>query len=79
MDRPNQYCPITCPPTLYELPTGIIAESMYNHLMKNNNLMSTTKWMLCYCYDVKDQLLLNKTVSENGRRIGKNSFMAWID
>ena len=79
-DQPNQYRPITCLPTVYKLLTGIIADSMYDHLMKTNNLISLQQ-SGCRrdCYGVKDQLLLNKTVTENARRNGKNLFMAWID
>ena len=46
----------------------------------NNNLVSKQE-SRCkrHCYGVKDQLWLNKTVTENKRRNGKNLFMALID
>ena len=78
-DQPNQYRPITCLPTVYKLLTGIIADNMYDHLMNNNLVSKEQSGCKRDCYGVKDQLLLNKTVTENAKRNGKNLFMAWID
>ena len=78
-DQPNQYRPITCLPTVYKLLTGIIADNMYDHLMNNSLISNQQSGCKRDCYGVKDQLLLNKTVTENARRNGKNLFMAWID
>ena len=78
-DQPNQYRPITCLPTVYKILTGIIADEMYIHLINNNLISYQQSGCKRECYGVKDQLLLNKTVTENARRNGKNLFMAWID
>ena len=78
-DQPNQYRPITCLPTVYKLLTGIIADNMYNHLFNNNLISKQQSGCKRDCYGVKDQLLINKTVTENAKRKGKNLFMAWID
>ena len=59
--------------------TGIIADEMYTHLMSNNLISNQQSGCKRECYGVKDQLLHNKTVTENARRNGKNLFMAWID
>ena len=78
-DQHNQYRPITCLPTVHKLLTGIITDKIYNHLMNNNLVSKQESRCKRHCYGVKDQLWLNKTVTENKRRNGKNLFMALID
>ena len=52
---------------------------MYTNLIINNLISNQQSGCKRDCYGVKDQLLLNKTVTENAIRNGKNLCLAWID
>ena len=62
--HPQNYRPITCLPTMYEILTSIVAEQ---------------KGCWRESYGGRDQLLINKMVVEEVKLRKKNLSMAWID
>ena len=75
----KKYRPICCLSTTYKLLTGIIADSIYEHLDRGNFLEEEQKGCIRNRMGTKDQLLINKTVLEHARRSQRNLSMAWID
>ena len=77
--KANKYRPICCLSTTYKLLTGIIADSIYDHLNRGNFLEEEQKGCIRDRLGTKDQLLINKTILEDCRRRQRNLSMAWID
>ena len=77
--RPEKYRPITCLPTLYKVFTGVLAKRIQGHLDNNNIISEEQKGCCKNSYGTKDQLLINKMITENSRRAQKNLSMVWID
>ena len=76
---PNKYRPICCLTTTYKLFTGLVADSMYDHLSSGAYLEEEQAGCRRKCLGTKDQLLINKTILEDCRKRHKNLSMAWID
>ena len=76
---PNKYLPICCLNTTYKLLTGIIADSIYDHLDRGDYLEKEQKGCIRNRFGTKDQLLVNKTILEDCKRRQRNLSMAWID
>ena len=76
---PKKYRPICCLTTTYKLFTGLIADSIYDHLSSGNYLEKEQTGCRRSCFGTKDQLLLNKTILEDCRKRQRNLSMAWID
>ena len=78
-DKPKNYRPIACLPTLYKVLTSIISERSYKHILANDVLTEEQKGCARNSYGCKDQLLLNKAILEDCKRKKKNLSVAWID
>ena len=76
---PNKYRPICCLPTTYKLLTGLIADSVYEHLDSYNFLEEEQKGCRRRRQGTKHQLLINKSILEDCKRRARNLHMAWID
>ena len=59
---PNKYRPICCLTTTYKLFTGLVADSMYDHLTSENYLEKEQAGCRRKCLGTKDQLLINMTI-----------------
>ncbi len=75
----SNYRPIACLPTTYKLLTGMIAESMYEHLENSKQLPNEQKGCRKNSRGTKDQLLIDKMAITNSKRNKRNLHMAWID
>ena len=75
----KKYRPICCLTTTYKLLTGIIADSIYDHLARGEFLEEEQKGCIRNRMGTKDQLLINKTILEDARRRQRKLNMAWID
>ena len=64
----SNFGPITCLPLLWKLLTGIIADSMYEHLEKESVLPFEQKGCIRATRGTKDQLLIDKMIINNCKR-----------
>ena len=71
-DKPKNYRPIACLPTLYKILTSIISESSYKRILTNNILPEEQKCSARNSYGCKDQLLVNKAMIEDCKKKRKN-------
>ena len=71
--------PIACLPMMWKLLTGVMEEKLYHHLEKNGLLTDEQKGFRKESRGSKDQLLVNKAILKNFRRMLTNLPMAWID
>ena len=78
-DKPKNYRPIACLPTLYKILTSIMSERSYKHILTNNILPEEQKGCARNSYGCKDQLLLNKAIIEDCKKKRKNLNVTWID
>ena len=76
---PSDYRPITCLLTTFKLMTGIIAESMLNHLKNNGLIPGEQKGNRRKSRNTKDQLLIYKIIQRNAKRRKTNLHVAWVD
>ena len=77
--RPDKYRPICCLNTTYKLFTGLLADSIYDHLSSGNFLEEEQAGCKKRCLGTKDQLLINKSILEDSKKRKRNLSMAWID
>ena len=77
--RPEKYRPICCLTTTYKLFTGLLADSIHEHLSSGGFLEEEQAGCKRRCLGTKDQLLINKTILEDCRKRKRNLSMAWID
>ena len=77
--QPKKYRPICCLNTTYKLFTGLVADSIYEHLSSGTYLEKEQAGCRRKCFGTKDQLLINKTIIEDCRKRQRNLSMAWID
>ena len=75
----SNYRPIACLPLMWKLLSGIFAEKIYGHLKANDLLPDEQKGCRKQSRGTKDQLLIDKTILKESRRLKKNLAMAWID
>ena len=75
----SSYSPIICLPLMWKLLTGIVADEIYNHLEENDILPEEQKVGRRNSKGTKDQLLIDKAVMKNCRRIKVWLSMVWID
>lgn len=75
----KNYRPITCLPTIYKLLTSILTHRAYAHLDANNLLPEEQKGCRKGSYGCKDQLLINKMITEHATKHRQNLSTAWID
>ena len=75
----NNYRPITCLPTSFELMTAIITKSMLNHLENNGLIPDEQKSNRRQSRVTKDQLLIDKMILRKAKRRKTNLHVAWTD
>ena len=75
----ENFRPITCLPMMWKLFTGVIAESVYEHLDSNELLPVEQKGCRRRTRGTKDQLLIDKMVLRDSKKRHTNLSMAWID
>lgn len=73
----SNYRPITCSPLMWKLLTGTIGESVYSHL-EEKILPPEQKGSRKGCRGTKEQLMIDKMVMKNCRRV-TNLAVCWID
>ena len=76
---PKNFRPITCLPTMYKALTSILTERLYEYLEQNGGLPPEQKGCRKGSYGCKDQLLINKTITEHSKTKKKHLSAAWID
>ena len=75
----DNYRPISCLPLMWKLLTGVIAESIYEYLERNNILPEEQKGCRRKSRGTKDQLLIDKMILQDCKKGHKNLAMAWVD
>ena len=65
--------------TYVELMTGIVSEKIYSYLEVNNILPNEEKGCRKKSKGTKDQLLIDKTILRDCKKMHKNLAMAWVD
>ena len=75
----DNYRPISCLPLMWKLLTGVIAESMYEYLERNNILPEEQKGCRRKSRGTEDQLLIDKVILQDCKKGHKNLAMAWVD
>ena len=78
-ESPSKYRLITCLPTVFKLLTGIITDAIYTHLAEKEFISPQQNGCKRDCFGAKDHLLVNKTITENAKKNGRNFHLAWID
>ena len=77
-NTPDNYRPITCLSVVWKLMTIIIYQ-IYFHLRSNKLFPLEQKGCLRQSRGTKDQLLIDKLILCDAKKIRKNLCMAWID
>ena len=75
----SNFRPITCPPLIWKLLTGILAEELYEHLEKTNSLPWEQKRCRKRSRGTKDQLLIDKMIVKDCKRRLTSLAVGWID
>ena len=76
---PNNFRPITCLPTVWKLFSGIIANKIMLHVKRNKILYREQKGAHPGARGTKDQLAIDRTITEDSKKRRTNLAMAWID
>jgi hypothetical protein len=77
--EPKNYRPITCLPTMYKVLTSILSNGIYEHLIDNNIFPIEQKGCRKSSQGCKDQLLIDKMITERVKTKRHDISMAWID
>ena len=77
--KASSYRPIACLPLMWKLLSGIFADRVYTHLLDNQLLPEEQKGARKELRGTKDQLLIDKTILKEVKRLKKNVVMSWID
>ena len=75
----SNYRPIACLPLMWKLLTGVFSEKLYKHLVDNNLLPDEQKGCRKRSRGTKDQLLIDKTILREVKRVKRNLAVGWID
>ena len=75
----SNYRPIACLPLMWKLLTGVFSEKLYKHLVDNKLLPDEQKGARKSSRGTKDQLLIDKTVLREVKRVKRNLAVGWID
>ena len=78
-DVAGNYRPITSLSLMWKLLTGIFADKVYDHLLNNDVLPVEQKGCRRGSRGTKDQLLIDKAVLQEVKRMKRNLSVAWID
>ena len=76
---PENFRPITCLPTMWKLFTGILTRKINQHIVQNKILHHEQKGARARCRGAKDQLAIDRTITDDNRKRRTNLSMAWID
>ena len=77
--NPGNYRPITCLPAMWKLFTGLISDSIYQHLESQKLLPSEQKGCKKNSRGCKEQLMIDKLILKNCKRRKRNLLMTFID
>ena len=75
----SNYRPIACLPLMWKLLTGVLAETLYQHLDSNCLLPDEQKGCRKRSRGTKDQLLIDKQILRESRIKKRCLAMGWID
>ena len=75
----SNYRPIACLPLMWKLMSGIFADRVYAHLLDNQLLPEEQKGCRKKSRGTKDQLVIDKTILKEAKKLKKNVAMSWID
>ena len=64
---------------MWKLLSGIFSDKVYNHLLENHLLPDEQKGCRRRSRGTKDQLLIDRRVMQEAKRLKKNVAMAWVD
>ena len=64
---------------MWKLLTGVFSEKLYKHLVDNNLLPDEQKGCRKSSRGTKDQLLIDKTILREVKRVKRNLAVGWID
>ena len=77
--KESNYRPITCLPTIWKLLTSIIADEIYLFLDTNKLIPWQQKGNKRKSHGTKDQLLIDKLITNLAKKKKRNLRMIWID
>ena len=75
----SNYKPIACLPLMWKLLSGIFGDRVYTNLLDKRLLPEKQKGARKKSRGTKDQLLIDKTILKEAKRLKKNVVMLWID
>ena len=75
----SNYRPLTCLSILRKLLTGVIGDEIYGHLETSTFLQNKQKVCCRESIATKDELLIDKTISRNCRKVKRNVAIRFID
>ena len=75
--KASNYRPIACLPLIWKLLSGIFADRVYAHLLDNQLLPEEQKGAKKKLRGTKDQLLIDKTILKEVKRLKKNVVISW--
>ena len=78
-DQAKNYRPITCLSFFYKTLTSVIRQRFAGHLVQRNLMAPEQKGCRQGSFGAKDQLLINKLLTEDCRTRHKSLSMVWID
>ena len=78
-DQAKNYWPITCLSVFYTTLTSVIRQRITGHLDQRNLMAPEQKGCRQESFGAKDQLLINKLLTEDCRTRHKSLSMAWVD
>jgi hypothetical protein len=79
IEHPNNYGPVTCLPTTYQLLTSIMSRHTQQYMNDENLIPKEQKGCCSRTKGCKDQLLISKAILQECKCRKKNLSMAWID
>ena len=75
----RNYRPITCLPTYYKLITLMLTDKIYQHVVDSGILPPEQKGIMRKARGCKDQLMLDKIITEDAKLKKRNLSTMWID
>ena len=76
---PDNYRPITCLPTIWKTFSGMIADRIMQHVTNNRVMSFEQKGARPGSRGTKEQLAIDRSVTEDNKKRHTNLAMAWID
>ena len=78
-DQAKNFRPITCLSIFYKTLTSVIRQRIAEHLVQRNLMAPEQKGCRQKCFGAKDQLLINKLLTEHCEARHKSLRMVWVD